>query len=63
MTTVGFGDKVTRTLGGKIYAVMWILAGITMCSLFTGTLTSEIIKAREPANTDMAGNRVGVLAV
>ena len=63
MTTVGYGDKVTRTLGGRIYAVVWILAGITACSMFTGTLTSEIIKAREPVSTDMAGNDIGVLTV
>ena len=46
---------------GKVYAVFWILIGITMCSMFTATLTSEIISARAPANTDVAGNDVAVM--
>ena len=32
-----------------------------MCSMFTATLTSEIISARAPANTDVAGNDVAVM--
>jgi len=61
MTTVGYGDKVTKTIQGKVYAVFWILIGITMCSMFTATLTTEIINARAPANTDLAGNDVAVM--
>jgi len=61
MTTVGYGDKVTKTVVGKMYAVFWILIGITMCSMFTATLTSEIINARAPANTEMAGKDIAVM--
>ena len=55
MTTVGFGDKVPRSNIGRLYAVFWILLGISLCSMFTATLTSEIIHARLPANTEMRG--------
>lgn len=61
MTTVGYGDKVTRSYLGKMYAVFWILIGITMCSTFTASLTSEIIQARTPASTEMAGKDIAVL--
>lgn len=45
----------------KIYAVFWILIGITIHGMLTGNLTSAITKAREPGNREIAGSHVGVL--
>ena len=61
MTTVGYGDRIPRTLIGRLYAVLWIIMGITIISVFTGTLTSEIINANQPQNTDLSGKKVGTL--
>ena len=52
---------MTKSYVGKIYAVFWIIVGMTICSIFTATITSEFIDARRPANTDMVGRPVGVL--
>ena len=61
MTTVGYGDRIPRTLIGRLYAVFWIMMGITIISVFTGTLTSEIINANQPQDTDLSGKKVGTL--
>jgi len=61
MTTVGFGDKVPRSYVGRTFAVMWVLIGIALCSLFTATLTTKVILAHAPSNPDITGKQVAVL--
>jgi len=40
VTGVGYGDKVPRTLGGRIVALVCILIGIVIISSFTATIAS-----------------------
>ena len=40
MTTVGYGDKHPKTLGGRLVALVWMFASIILVSVFTATLTS-----------------------
>ena len=61
MTTVGYGDKSPKSLPGRIFAVIWILLGITICSIFTGTLTTEIMTARSATDSHIIGKNIGVL--
>ena len=62
MTTVGYGDKTPKSIFGRLFAMFWILIGITVCSLFTAALTSEIIKAHSLSHDhDMTGQKVGCL--
>lgn len=42
MTTVGYGDKTPRSIPGRLFAVVWILMGITLFGILTGLLTSAI---------------------
>lgn len=42
MTTVGYGDKSPRTLGGRIVAVVWMFTSIIMLSSFTAAITSSL---------------------
>ncbi len=44
MTTVGYGDMVPATLGGKVTAALLMLAGITMFALLTGTISVKVAK-------------------
>ena len=37
-----YGDKTPKSAAGRIFAVLWIVVGITICSLFTATLTATI---------------------
>lgn len=42
MTTVGYGDRSPRTFAGRIVAIIWILVGITIFSIFSATMTSSL---------------------
>ena len=61
MTTVGYGDKAIRSYQGRIYAIVWILIGLIVCAIFTGSLTSEVINVRSPSNPKMVGKIIGSL--
>lgn len=42
MTTVGYGDKAPRTLGGRIIGLIWMFAAIIIISSFTAAITSAL---------------------
>ena len=58
---LGYGDKTPKSPLTRLYSVAWILIGITICSLFTGTITTELAKAIKPSDHDMSGSRIGVV--
>ena len=62
MSTVGYGDKAPRTLGGRVVAALWMFVSIMLISIFTGTiatlLTVERIGARVRGFEDLGHARV-----
>jgi polar amino acid transport system substrate-binding protein len=42
MTTVGYGDKSPKTLGGRIVALIWMFASIILISSFTAGIASSL---------------------
>lgn len=42
MTTVGYGDKSPRSLGGRIVALVWMFTAIIVISSFTAAITSSL---------------------
>jgi ABC-type amino acid transport substrate-binding protein len=42
MTTVGYGDKAPRTLGGRAVAILWMLASIVLLSSLTAAITTSL---------------------
>ena len=61
MTTVGFGDRTPKSLPGRVFAVVWILIGVTVISIFVGTLASEIMQLKKPETPELKGKTVGAL--
>lgn len=45
MTTVGYGDKAPRTLGGRFIALVWMFLGIFIISSITAAITSALTVA------------------
>ncbi len=42
MTTVGYGDKSPRTVGGRVVALVWMFAAIIIISGFTASIASSL---------------------
>ncbi len=42
MTTVGYGDKSPRSLGGRIVALVWMFASVIIISGFTAAIASSL---------------------
>ena len=61
MTTVGYGDKSPKSIPARLFAVVWIMIGITTFSLITATLSSELTKLTEFTPPEVNGAVVGAL--
>ena len=48
-TTVGYGDIAPKTGAGRFLAILWMLFGITLCSLLTGRLADGFAANRNAA--------------
>ncbi|MBU0614392.1 transporter substrate-binding domain-containing protein [Patescibacteria group bacterium] len=42
MTTVGYGDKAPKTIGGRIVGLIWMFMAIIMISGFTASITTSL---------------------
>jgi ABC-type amino acid transport substrate-binding protein len=66
MTTVGYGDKAPRTLGGRTVAIVWMLASIVLISSFTAAITTSLtiehLSGKVRGLQDLPGVRVGATA-
>ncbi|QSR86175.1 transporter substrate-binding domain-containing protein [Candidatus Methylacidiphilum infernorum] len=51
MTTIGYGDKVPRTVGGRTVAMIWMFVGVVLLSFFTAWITAGV--ALEKVNLDI----------
>ena len=62
MTTVGYGDKNPKTFLGRIFAVVWILIGITITSMYIGALAGSVYSLQTQSGPPVLnGRRVGGL--
>lgn len=50
MTTVGYGDKSPKSLGGRIVAVIWMFSAIILISGFTASVASSLTINQMGAN-------------
>lgn len=54
LTTVGYGDKSPKTIGGKLVGLVWMFIGIILISSFTASITSTLtIEKMEISSEDI----------
>jgi len=65
MTTVGYGDKSPKTLGGRIIGFIWMFTAIIVISFFTASIASSLtvtqLDSRITGPEDLPFVRVGAL--
>lgn len=65
MTTVGYGDKSPRTVGGRIVGFIWMFTAIIVISFFTASIASSLtvnqLDSRVGGPEDLPYVRVGAL--
>lgn len=63
MTTVGYGDKAPKTMGGRIFALVWMIFSIVFIAGFTANITTQLtisgLKGKVRSFNDLYGVRVG----
>lgn len=42
MTTVGYGDKAPKTIGGRLIAVVWMFTAVIIVASYTATISSSL---------------------
>lgn len=56
-----YGDKAPKSITGRGFSIFWILAGITICSMFTAALTDVITSAGQTTkNQLLPGKKVNI---
>lgn len=65
MTTVGYGDKSPRTLGGRVISLIWMFTCVIIISSFTASIASSLTVNQLSSKIDGPGEldrvRVGTL--
>ena len=64
MSTVGYGDKSPRTLGGRVFALVWMFTALITVSSFIAAITSSLTTEQlatisEPS--DLSRARIGTV--
>ena len=63
MSTVGYGDKAPRTIGGRIIALVWMIFSIVFIASFTANITTSLtldeLKGKVRGFSDLYHARVG----
>jgi len=66
MTTVGYGDKAPRTIGGRIVALVWMIFSIIFIASFAANITTSLtiseLKGKVRGFSDLYHARVGSIS-
>lgn len=65
MTTVGYGDKTPKTIGGRSVATLWMIFSIVFIAAFTANITASLtvseLRGKVHGFQDLHKVRVGVI--
>ena len=58
VSVYSYGDRFPLSVGGRLFAVLWILVGICVCSIFTAALTSSLTTLSMETKIALPGTKV-----
>jgi polar amino acid transport system substrate-binding protein len=66
LTTVGYGDKTPKTMGGRMVALIWMFASVILIASFTAVITTSFtvgeLQGKVRGLSDLPDFRVGSLS-
>jgi polar amino acid transport system substrate-binding protein len=66
MTTVGYGDKAPKTIGGRVVGLIWMVFSVVFIASFTANITTSLtiseLKGRVHGFNDLYTARVGSIS-
>jgi len=66
MTSVGYGDKIPKTIGGRVVAIIWMLFSIVFIASFTARITASLtvgeLQGKVRGFNDLYNARVGSIS-
>lgn len=66
MTTVGYGDKAPKTIGGRVVGLIWMLFSIVFISCFTANITTSLtiseLRGKVRGFNDLYSAKVGSIS-
>jgi polar amino acid transport system substrate-binding protein len=66
MTTVGYGDKAPKTMGGRIFALIWMIFSVVFIASFTASITTQLtiseLQGKVRGFNDLYNARVGCIS-
>ena len=55
-----YGDKTPKSITGRLFSILWIIIGITICSILTATLSSALTSVTVEKYDVIAGKKVKI---
>ncbi|XP_022795614.1 uncharacterized protein LOC111334188 isoform X1 [Stylophora pistillata] len=62
MTTVGYGDRSPRGFLARIFAIVWVLVGLVITSIFTGVVTTSLTAITLSTDVKLYGTKIAAVA-
>lgn len=60
MTTVGYGDKSPKSCFARLFATVWMVAGIVLLSMFTAQVSSRLTAQELKSDDHLVDKKIGV---
>lgn len=61
MTTVGYGDRSPRGFVARIFAIVWVLVGLVITSIFTGVVTTSLTAITLSTDVKLYGTKIAAV--